>query len=82
MSAALEYARINSWDVADGVYADLLKDDLAIRRPERIELRSNLLFGLVEGALKEAWCKPVLVEEMPMMDEAIDSLMDHLNSPS
>lgn len=51
-------------------------------RPERIELRSDLLFGLVEGALKEAWCKPVLVEEMPMMNEAIDSLMDHLHSPS
>ena len=51
-------------------------------RPERIELRSDLLLGLVEGALKEAWCMPVLVEEMPMMDEAIDSLMDHLHRPT
>ncbi len=50
-------------------------------RPERIELRSDLLFGLVEGALKEAWCKPVLVKKMPLMDEVIDSLMDHLNGP-
>lgn len=48
-------------------------------RPERVELRTDLLFGLVKGALKEAWCMPVLVEEMPLMDEAIDSLMDHLH---
>ncbi len=50
-------------------------------RPERIELSSDLILGLVEGALKEAWCKPVLVKEMPLMDEAIDSLMDHLDGP-
>ena len=50
-------------------------------RPERIELRSDLLMGLLEGALKEAWCMPVLVEEMPAIDEAIDSLMNHLHRP-
>ena len=47
-------------------------------RPERIELRSELLFGLVKGALKEAWCMPVLVEHMPLMDEAVESLIGNL----
>jgi hypothetical protein len=44
-------------------------------RPERIEIRSELLFGLVQGALKEAWCKPEMVEHMPQMDEAAGSLI-------
>ena len=47
-------------------------------RPEKIEIRSNLLFGLVQGALKEAWCTPVQVKHMPQMDEAAGSLISHL----
>ena len=37
MAIALEYARIDAWDVADTVFADLLKSKLKIRRPERLE---------------------------------------------
>ncbi len=42
MTVALEYAKIDSWDVADGVYADLLKSNLKIRRPERLEFARGL----------------------------------------
>ena len=42
MAVALEYARIDAWDVADGVYADLLKSNLKIRRPERLEFARGL----------------------------------------
>jgi len=37
MAVALEYARTDAWDVADGIYADLLAAGLALRSPERIE---------------------------------------------
>ena len=37
MAVALEYAKIDSWDVAESIYADLAKSKLAIRRPERLE---------------------------------------------
>lgn len=47
-------------------------------RPERIELRTELLYNLTETALKKAWCKPELVTEMPLVDEAVESLLDHL----
>ncbi len=47
-------------------------------RPEKIELRSDLLFGLVEGALKKSWCMPVLVDQMPLMDETIESFFENL----
>jgi hypothetical protein len=49
-------------------------------RPEAIEIRSDLLYGLVEDALKEAWCRPVKVEQMPQMEEAVGSLISHLGS--
>jgi TolA-binding protein len=39
---ALEYARSESWEVADGIYAGLLADNLASRSPERIDLRRGL----------------------------------------
>ena len=42
MAVALEYAKIDAWDVADGVYADLLKSKLKIRRPERLEFARGL----------------------------------------
>ena len=34
---AVAYAKIDAWEVAEGVYADLAKSDLKIRRPERLE---------------------------------------------
>ncbi|HUT14187.1 MAG TPA: tetratricopeptide repeat protein, partial [Thermoguttaceae bacterium] len=37
MAVAGEYARIDAWDVADGVFADLLASELDIRRPERLK---------------------------------------------
>ncbi len=38
-------------------------------RPEKIEIRSDLLYELTQGSLKKSWCMPVLVDQMPMMDE-------------
>jgi tetratricopeptide (TPR) repeat protein len=37
MAVAVEYANLDAWDVAEGVYADLEQSKLAIRRPERLE---------------------------------------------
>lgn len=37
MAIAAEYAKLDAWDVAEGVFADLAKSKLAIRRPERLE---------------------------------------------
>ncbi|HUT13076.1 MAG TPA: tetratricopeptide repeat protein, partial [Thermoguttaceae bacterium] len=37
MAVAGEYAKIDAWDVADGVFADLLASELDIRRPERLK---------------------------------------------
>jgi TolA-binding protein len=42
MAVALEYAKADAWDVADGIYAELLAKDLAIRRVERIEFCRGL----------------------------------------
>ncbi|MBN1852575.1 MAG: tetratricopeptide repeat protein [Pirellulales bacterium] len=48
MEVALEYAKIDAWDVADAVYADLLDHaaaepwGLAIRRPERLQFCRGL----------------------------------------
>ena len=39
---ALDYARADSWDVAEGIYAGLLADKLATRDPERIEFSRGL----------------------------------------
>ena len=39
---AVEYAKIDAWEVAEGVYADLAKSDLKIRRPERLEFARGL----------------------------------------
>ncbi len=47
-------------------------------RPEKIEFRSDLLFQLAENALKKSWCMPVLVEEMPLMDEALESILGNM----
>ncbi len=42
MSIAYEYAKVDAWDVAGGVYADLLKSDLKISRPERLTFARGL----------------------------------------
>jgi len=42
MAVAVEYTRIDAWDVADSIFADLLKSKLKIRRPERLEFARGL----------------------------------------
>lgn len=37
MSIATEYAALNAWDVADGVYATILELQLPLQSPERLE---------------------------------------------
>ena len=50
MAAAMEYAKVNAWDVAEGVYADLLAQKLPLRRPERLQLAQGLCrLGQVMG---------------------------------
>jgi len=41
-AVAVEYANIDAWEVAEGVYADLAKSELKIRRPERLEFARGL----------------------------------------
>ena len=42
MAIAHEYAKVDAWDVADGVYAGLLESELEIRRPERLKFARGL----------------------------------------
>jgi len=42
MAVALEYARVDAWDVAESIYGKLLVEELAIRRVERIEFCRGL----------------------------------------
>lgn len=42
MAVGYEYAKIDAWDVADSVYADLLGSKLDIRRPERLKFARGL----------------------------------------
>ncbi len=42
MVVAMEYAKLDAWDAADSVYADLLKSKLKIRRPERLRFARGL----------------------------------------
>ena len=37
MAVAAEYAKLNAWEVADGIYADLLGSKLKLNHPERLE---------------------------------------------
>ncbi|MGA2501264.1 MAG: tetratricopeptide repeat protein, partial [Tepidisphaeraceae bacterium] len=47
-AAALEYAKVDGWDVADGIYTDLLAAGLPLKSPERIELaRAMCILGKV-----------------------------------
>lgn len=41
-AVAMEYARVDAWDVADAVWAELQAAGLSIRRPERIEFARGL----------------------------------------
>ena len=47
-------------------------------RPKKIEIRSELLFVLLHKVLKEAYCSPERVGQMPQLDEAVESLRSHL----
>ncbi|MBL7111180.1 MAG: hypothetical protein ISS19_04485 [Bacteroidales bacterium] len=47
-------------------------------RPKKIEIRSEILFVLLEKVLKEAYCSPDHVEQLPQLDEAVESLRSHL----
>ena len=47
-------------------------------RPKKLEIRSELLFILLQEVLKEAYCSPERVGQMPQLDEAVESLHSHL----
>jgi len=47
-------------------------------RPEKINVRSELLYLLVEEAMKETKVQLWLVEEMPQMDDIVNSLFSNL----
>jgi len=50
MAVALEYAKVDAWDVAEGIFADLAQSGLALDSPERIELSRGLChLGKVMG---------------------------------
>ncbi len=42
MAVAIEYANIDAWDVAEGIYADVLAAGLPLHRPERLEFARGL----------------------------------------
>jgi tetratricopeptide (TPR) repeat protein len=42
MGVAAEYARQNAWDVADGIYAQLLNSKLKLNHPERLEFAQGV----------------------------------------
>ena len=42
MEIALEHTRVDAWDVADSVYANLQSQQLPLREPERLELARAL----------------------------------------
>ena len=47
-------------------------------RPGRIEVRSDILYQLLQEPLKGANCRLLQVKRMPQMEEAIESLVSHL----
>jgi hypothetical protein len=49
-------------------------------RPKKIEVRSSQLFVLLKKVLDEVNCTLEQVEKMPRMDEAVHSLLEHLQS--
>jgi hypothetical protein len=48
-------------------------------RPSGIEIRSDLLFELLEDMLEQAGCRVRWVNKMPQMDEAIGSMVSHMS---
>ena len=58
------------------VLEELLKSG---HRPSKIEVRSDLLHELLEEILEKAGCRVVWVTRMPLMDEAIGSLISHMS---
>ena len=48
-------------------------------RPQAVEFRSEFLIGLAKNFLLQSGCTPVLVDQMPQMEEAISSLMENLS---
>jgi hypothetical protein len=48
-------------------------------RPSGIEIRSDLLFELLEDLLEQAGCRVRWVNKMPQMDEAIGSMVSHMS---
>ncbi|MGD9126787.1 MAG: CDC27 family protein, partial [Planctomycetia bacterium] len=42
MAIACEYTKIDAWDVADSIFADLLKDKATFRHPERLKFARGL----------------------------------------
>ncbi len=62
--------------VPQKVLEELLKSG---HRPSKIEIRSDLLFGLLEDTLEHAGCPLTWVSEMPQMDEAIASMISHFS---
>ncbi len=62
--------------VPQKVLEELLKSG---HRPSKIEIRSDLLFDLLEDSLEHAGCPVAWVSEMPEMDEAIGSMISHFS---
>jgi hypothetical protein len=60
--------------VPQKVIEELLKPG---HRPSKIEIRSDLLWILLEETLEHAGCKAAWVNQMPEMDEVILSLISH-----
>ncbi|MCD4709613.1 MAG: hypothetical protein K8R52_02105 [Bacteroidales bacterium] len=48
-------------------------------RPSKIEIRSDLLFELLEEILKKAGCRVVWVDRMTEMDEVIGSMVSNMS---
>ena len=56
---AIEYAKIDAWEVAEGIYADLAASELKIRRPERLDFAR----GVCElGRAMPAHAREILME--------------------
>ncbi|TFH23405.1 MAG: hypothetical protein E4H10_12210 [Bacteroidia bacterium] len=62
--------------VPQRVLEELIKSG---HRPSRIEIRSDLLFDLLEEILEKAGCRVMWVDHMLQMDEAIMSMISHLS---
>ena len=61
--------------VPQQVLEDLIESG---HRPSTIEIRSDLLFELLQEILEQAGCRVAWVTQMPHMDEAIGSMISHM----